>query len=126
MVDADDHGGATFIMLDQPQLPERARLIQLLGSKFRNIALQLLLIALAGQAHASDVPLPVEMGVLDPPIFSTAYLHPLPEARYRQETCGQVLPKPIQLHRAFQNQNADDDHWVRWPVHTEPGRVYRR
>ena len=59
-------------------------------------------------------------GIVDPPIFRAAHLYPLPEARYCQEALSQMLLQPVQLHWAFHDQNAGNDHWIRWPVHPEP------
>ncbi len=63
---ADDREAVALEALDQPQLPERLRAVELLGEDPRGEVAQLLLGARRRQGGLADVVVEVEVGVVDP------------------------------------------------------------
>ena len=63
---ADDREAVALEALDQPQLPERLRAVELLGEDPRGEVAQLLLGAGGGEGGLADVVVEVEVGVVDP------------------------------------------------------------
>jgi hypothetical protein len=63
---ADDREPLSLESLDQPQLPERLRAIELLGEDPRREVPQLLLASGRGEGGVADVVTQVQVGVVDP------------------------------------------------------------
>ena len=63
---ADDREAVSLEPLDQPQLPERLRAVELLGEDPRGEVAQLLLGARSRQGSLADVVIEVEVRVVDP------------------------------------------------------------
>ena len=92
VMEARDHRGAALVVLHDAHLPERARLVQSLRGEFGDVTLKFGLPALAWKPDALDVPRPVEIGIVDPPIFAAAHLDMLPQPGDGEETLGDRHP----------------------------------
>ena len=123
-MEAGDDGGPAFIILDDVKLPKRARLVELVGSELRDVALKLALISLAGKADALDVPRCVEVRIVDPPTLARAAFDVLPEPGHREEPLRDGALHLVEVERPLKYKDAHDDHGVCRPVHPQPGRIH--
>ena len=85
VMDPKDDRSAALVILDNVQLPQRPRFIQMFGSKLGDVALKLPLVCVAWKPDAFDVPGFVEIGVIHPPMFARTALDALLEPRDREE-----------------------------------------
>ena len=86
--------------------------------------LKLLLVCLAWQPDALDVPGFVEVRIVNPPMFSGATFNVLLEPRDDEETLGYGLFKLVEIKWPPKDEEPHDNHGIGRPVHTQPRGVY--
>ena len=120
---ADDREAVALEALDQPQLPERLRAVELLGEDPRGEVAQLLLGAGRGQGGLADVVVEVQVGVVDPdraPLAERDEAKLLAEPRDEVEARLDVVAElVVGRRRAVEDDRRGDVHVGTAALHVE-------
>ena len=124
---ADHREAAVGHALDQPQLPERLRAVELLREDPRRQVAQLLVGAGRREGGLADVVVEVQVRVVDPDRAALAERHAaqlLAEARHQVEARGDVVAEfLVRGRRPFEDDRRGDVHVGAVPLHVEEGRI---
>jgi hypothetical protein len=124
MVDAHHQRRAAVVVVDEVVAPQRPVRVERDREQVGGHLLQLGLVVAGGQGGVVQVAVEVEVGIVHPVGGARCIVFdPLPEAAVGQQARFQGAPKPLVVHRAVEDHDADDHHQVGRPVHAQPGGV---
>ena len=129
VVHAGDQCAATFVAVDQVELPERVRRVERRVRQFADERLQRLALALAAFAVEllmQHVALQVEAVVADPARTHRVPHDLLAEALVLEQLVFDALAQRRVRDAGLQQPDADDHHQVHVVVHPQPGGVHAR
>ena len=125
VMDPHHDSSAALVVLDNMEFPKRVRAVERSPREFGYEALQLGFAGPARKARPLDVVRDVEMRIVTPVKAVRPSLDSLAEAAVSKNSIGERRFQPFDVHRPGEDQHADNDHQVGWPIHAQPRDVHR-